>query len=36
MDSLMTHFSGWVIGIIINRDQVIEGFDEFCFPPWRS
>jgi hypothetical protein len=26
---------GGVIGIIINRDQVIEGFDQFS-PLWRS
>ena len=24
-------FLGGVIGIIINRDKVIEGFDQFCF-----
>jgi hypothetical protein len=24
-------FLGGVIGIIVNRNKVIEGFDEFCF-----
>jgi hypothetical protein len=31
MDSLMTHLWAGVIGIIINRDKVIEGFDQFGF-----
>jgi hypothetical protein len=31
MDSWMTHFLGGVVGIIINRDKVIEGFNQFGF-----
>jgi hypothetical protein len=31
MDSLMNHFCAGVVGIVVDSDEVIEGFDEFGF-----
>jgi hypothetical protein len=31
MDSLMNHFCAGVFGMIVDSDEVIEGFDELCF-----